>query len=251
MTTARQIAESRVIDAAVNRLAAKNAPAIRRVISKAMMDAADAFEMSGDSSHITIAIQRMTGPLSKAVEAAWYNSGRTIGKITSGKLKAHAKREYKEAAVDFGTAAVDFMKRKAGGRIVSIHGTTLDDVMRIVNQGFAEGASVGKIASGIRKIAPQLSRSRAEIIARTETHAGANAGSFAAADDIGVPMQKVWVAVEDDRTREEHRQADGQTVDMEKDFTVASEGLQFPGDPDGSAGNVIACRCACIYEAKD
>jgi hypothetical protein len=31
-------------------------------------------------------------------------------------------------------------------------------------------------------------------------------------------------------------------------FDVGGEKLKYPGDPRGSAGNVIQCRCAVVYE---
>ncbi len=51
----------------------------------------------------------------------------------------------------------------------------------------------------------------------------------------------------DSKTREDHAEADGQEVGMDEPFDVGGEQLMYPGDPAGSAGNVINCRCTVIY----
>jgi uncharacterized protein with gpF-like domain len=64
-------------------------------------------------------------------------------------------------------------------------------------------------------------------------------------------MKREWVSSMDDRTRDEpgadHVAADGQIVGMKEPFTVSGERLMFPGDPAGSAANVIACRCQLVF----
>ena len=48
-------------------------------------------------------------------------------------------------------------------------------------------------------------------------------------------------------TRSAHRSADGQRVDINERFLVDGESLKFPRDPNGSAKNIINCRCVSIY----
>jgi uncharacterized protein with gpF-like domain len=96
-----------------------------------------------------------------------------------------------------------------------------------------------------------MSALRANIIARTETHTAANYGAQQAAELTGLNMKREWVSAQDDRTRDtseaDHVDADGQTVGMKEPFTVSGEKLMFPGDPSGSAANVINCRCAVVF----
>jgi uncharacterized protein with gpF-like domain len=56
-------------------------------------------------------------------------------------------------------------------------------------------------------------------------------------------MERRWMAALDDRTRDAHGSADGQIVKVDKPFNVGGEELMYPGDPAGSAENVINCRC--------
>ena len=57
---------------------------------------------------------------------------------------------------------------------------------------------------------------------------------------------KRWVTMHDDRVREGHALADGQEVPLGSPFVVDGEYLQYPGDPRGSAGNVVNCRCVVV-----
>lgn len=61
----------------------------------------------------------------------------------------------------------------------------------------------------------------------------------------------VWNAVMDERTRDDHADADQQVVNLGDPFEVGGEELMYPGDPAGSDGNVINCRCWLTYEGID
>jgi uncharacterized protein with gpF-like domain len=61
-------------------------------------------------------------------------------------------------------------------------------------------------------------------------------------------MRKVWISAEDDRTREDHIEADGQAVGMQDSFTIGGWELAYPGDPNGPAEQIINCRCTVGYE---
>ena len=58
---------------------------------------------------------------------------------------------------------------------------------------------------------------------------------------------KVWRTVHDGKTRHDHRNADGQRRPIDQRFNVGGENLFLPGDPRGSAGNTLNCRCSVRY----
>jgi uncharacterized protein with gpF-like domain len=60
-------------------------------------------------------------------------------------------------------------------------------------------------------------------------------------------MQKEWIASGGERTRENHLLASGQTVSIDEPFVVGGDYLMQPGDPSGSAEEIINCRCAVGY----
>lgn len=61
---------------------------------------------------------------------------------------------------------------------------------------------------------------------------------------IWVSMSKSnGLAALDSRTRGSHRHLDGETVKLDAEF---SNGLKYPGDPDGPASEVYNCRCTLV-----
>jgi uncharacterized protein with gpF-like domain len=122
---------------------------------------------------------------------------------------------------------------------------------KLVTDQVAEGAraseSPEKVAARIAKVLDgEISVARARRIARTETVGAQNAALLAMAEEDGREVRKQWVAVEDARTRPTHAAADGQTVGPGQPFTVGGEKLMHPGDPNGSPGNIIHCRCSML-----
>lgn len=94
---------------------------------------------------------------------------------------------------------------------------------------------------------------RAETITRTEVlrmnSIAADArmkSSAAAVADLGWLLAREWDTAKDLRVREAHAEAQGQLRDTETPFEVDGEELQYPRDPNGSAENVINCRCSAL-----
>lgn len=124
-------------------------------------------------------------------------------------------------------------------------------ISNLIEQGRADNLTLPQIAKLVSSKFLPISRSRAALIARTETH---NAASFAnhsyhltVEKDLGIKMLKKWVATNDARTRSTHSAASGQTVDMSEDFIVGGVPMGFAGDTRGGAKNVINCRCVIVY----
>ena len=92
----------------------------------------------------------------------------------------------------------------------------------------------------------QYSKSQAERLVRTEATNAANFATLQSATDMFGQdnLQKEWMTALDGRERPAHRTADGQIVDFKERFTVGGELLFNPGDPAGSAKNVVNCRCS-------
>ncbi|MCR9066282.1 MAG: hypothetical protein NXI00_20085, partial [Cytophagales bacterium] len=57
-------------------------------------------------------------------------------------------------------------------------------------------------------------------------------------------LLKVWSSARDERTREDHMNANGQRVKKEQDFTIGDKKMKYPGDPRGGASQVVNCRCS-------
>lgn len=129
-------------------------------------------------------------------------------------------------------------------KVVGIAETTRQEIRRAIRQGQTEELGSAGIARLIRERTRVIGAARAMTIARTETGQASNAATGASADALGVEYMREWSAASSERTRQAHRDADGQRVGRDEAFTVGGEKLMHPGDPNGSAAMVCNCRCA-------
>jgi SPP1 gp7 family putative phage head morphogenesis protein len=118
-----------------------------------------------------------------------------------------------------------------------------------VSRGIATGMSYQQVAKQLAGYT-NIGYNNAVRIARTEGHrvqvqSGMDACYKAA--EMGCNVVKQWDSTMDKRTRESHAMLDGQIRELDEPF---SNGLMFPGDPDGEAAEVINCRCALLQRAK-
>jgi SPP1 gp7 family putative phage head morphogenesis protein len=136
-------------------------------------------------------------------------------------------------------------------RIGGVEMETRQNILRAIARGFVEGEGQEDVAKRILEVIPAISRARAAVIARTETHGAANYGSMQAASATGILMDKEWLAAADERTRETHVEADGQIVPMDGTFRIGDALMEYPGDPAGPAEEVINCRCTLAYIPRE
>lgn len=119
--------------------------------------------------------------------------------------------------------------------IKGITRTTNDIIHRQLEKGIAGGESIGQLASRVNDVFDAASKSRSQLIARTETSAVSNGSQLVTMKDVGVKT-KMWLTERDDRVSEEDARIDGETVKIDKNF---SNGLPSPP----SRPN---CRCDLI-----
>lgn len=131
----------------------------------------------------------------------------------------------------------------ARNRLVGIGDVLWANARQQLADGMREGESIPQLAQRVRAAAG-VSEPRATVIARTEVISTSNGASIAQARSAGVPLEKQWMATDDNRTRPTHVVADGQLQPMGEPFIVGGALLDFPGDPAGPPGEVINCRCS-------
>lgn len=115
-----------------------------------------------------------------------------------------------------------------------------------VTQGILQGETIEEIAERMVKSPLRMCKKNAVTNARTMTTSAQNGGrieSYHRAEEMGIHLQKQWMATLDDRTRHEHRQLDGQTVDVDDVFSVDGYEIAFPADPEAEPEMVYNCRC--------
>lgn len=160
--------------------------------------------------------------------------------------------ERKDFATTMTNLALRYIRQEAiRKRITDVTETTRRQVIGVIKRGYDEGMGTAEIGRAIRDVIDEVSRWRAETIARTETHGAANFGSDAAAQETGLPLRREWLAAQDERTRDTHRTADGQVVGADQAFQVGDASLMYPGDPAGPPEETINCRCSLGYILDD
>lgn len=122
----------------------------------------------------------------------------------------------------------------------SINETTFEELKRDFAESFELEETRQQLIKRIQVRYGQISKGRARTIAGTEVQVANQTGIFEGYRQAGAGI-KIWVAISDGRTRESHVMVDGEEKPIDVPF---SNGLMYPGDPTGSASEVINCRCS-------
>lgn len=132
--------------------------------------------------------------------------------------------------------------------------TTYGQIQDQLADGIVAGDSIDVLADRIQLVFAEASERRATTIARTEVISSFNGAQVQAARQL--PADVVggmeWISTRDGRTRAAHRGRwpegpDRQVVPITEAFLVGGEHLQYPGDPSGSAKNIVQCRCTVAF----
>lgn len=158
----------------------------------------------------------------------------------------------------------EYIRLYGGQAITDILETTRRQIVEAVDRGLRDGKGIEAIAKEMRERVPALARSRARVIARTETHSAAQYASIEAAKTSRFPLVKVWNSAYDQRTRDfgegdgvvdqgNHRAMNGVSVALEEPFMVPNkwgsfDPMQYPGDQAAPAYQCVNCRCALSYK---
>lgn len=177
--------------------------------------------------------------------------------IKQGKWYATNFDKYLKKGVDFrqfldywNQAFAKKGEEMAGIRVVSVIATARKVFQQTIQKLMADETFMAEGAEAQARILKrkfkEVSEYQAVRIVRTESALAANFATQETARQIfpGSQMKKEWIAGSDSRVRFDHALADGQIVNFNSDFLVGGEYLAYPGDPRGSAFNVINCRCS-------
>jgi hypothetical protein len=236
---------------------------LEKVIRNAMLDAANRYSVTGDPRVHEGFVAEVQEALVSIWKEAVKGSGREIIQQFKADCYTHIETKADEDVL-FNRIVQEFIERYGARKIVAISKATEDQIRKLIARGMREGLGQQAIAKLIAEQTPVIAQIRSEVIARTETHGSSQFASQRVAEESRFPLEKVWNSVDDLRTRDfgegdavvdafSHRVMNGVRVQLHQPFVVpiktgGTEALMFPGDPNGSAGNVINCRCAQTYE---
>jgi hypothetical protein len=125
-------------------------------------------------------------------------------------------------------------------------------VVRQILEGTNAGETVAQIAQRVDHVLTYTESEkwpdRARLIAQTETtrHAASSmlAHALLVAKQDKRSLLKRWDTTMDNREREAHRVANGQTVALASPFIVEGFPMMHPGDPKAPPALVCNCRCS-------
>lgn len=144
-----------------------------------------------------------------------------------------------------------FMNYVNGSSFIQIAQTTAAKIGELIDLALKEGWSIPRMQESITEAFGIFEDYRSERIARTEVIRASNAGSTDQFKAWGVKRHE-WLSTQDDRTRTtppdefDHKKANGEVVEIGQPFMWTGEPLMYPGDPAGSAANIIQCRCTTL-----
>ena len=142
-------------------------------------------------------------------------------------------------------AVVRALERQAQRFAREVNATTWERLKAALAEGIEAGEGTDALAGRVREVMGARIASDAETIARTETTPAWTTGNLEGWRQSGVVQGKEWLAALDERTRETHVAAHGQTVGLDEDFDVGGGSGQGPGLIDDPAES-INCRCVAV-----
>jgi len=205
--------------------------------------------------------QLMVGAYNEIYTKIGIKHGERVGTTINAQLKNFSLGDFVNTYMRNITS---WLLDNGSSRITMVEQTYFDDINRLIANALNEGININEVARDIDALIQENSfyRWKALRIARTETTTAANRAALEAGDVSGFVMNKVWISALDNRTRVipedsfDHLDMNGVQVERNEKFIVpgieGNEALEYPGAPNGSAGNVINCRCTvAIVPARD
>jgi len=127
--------------------------------------------------------------------------------------------------------------------------TTRQNIARELAEGLNNSETLPDLTSRLEKVLDG-SRARSQMIARTQTGSAVSAGRQAGMETSGVQL-KGWLTSRDNSVRPSHKAAEFNYADgipVSQPFEIGGSILMYPGDPAGSAAEVINCRCVSVVK---
>jgi len=131
--------------------------------------------------------------------------------------------------------------------VKGINDTTKEKLRKTLSEGIGIGEPIPKLRDRVSSVMEDAKTSRATLIARTETHNTTLMGTYETYKAAGVE-KKEWFTTMDGRERDSHGNISPKIIGIKETF---SNGLAYPGDPNGGAEEVCNCRCALLPVLPD
>lgn len=230
---------------------------IKPILGQCYMSSARLLEMGVDDSiHV---VNNQMPRLRQTLYDHYIRTGTIFSEIIFKSLEDETKSavsyEIKGMKEDWWGTFKAWITYTAANQVTKVSDTTKKLIKKVILKGIEGGKSYKKIATDLRKIKNIVNPYRASMIARTETHNGMTAGMKGAMNASRMEYESEWHSTVDERTRRgkfNHLSAfplgaNGERIKKGEKYVGTGERMDRPGDPDGSAGNIIHCRCVELF----
>lgn len=176
--------------------------------------------------------------------------------ITTGKRSRDARTAYRLASVRARSSLMLDQAAESMARHPMAVQNLLAAAVDAGRKAGETGPGLRQRVLGVLRGGKSLWMKKAEDLSRTVATGAFNGAqlfsSLARQELEGIPLEKVWTATIDQRTRPSHFAADGQRRRLEDPFRVGGFDLDRPGDPNAPIQEIASCRCTIIeIEAGD
>jgi hypothetical protein len=135
-------------------------------------------------------------------------------------------------------------------KVVGVTHTTYGHIQDVMAQGVKNGSTHYEIGQQIENKLDELWKAGGETISRTEVNSAMNAAMLEDARAMAPDLNKVW-ACAFLNSRQDHMDADGQSVPQSEPFIVGGEEMMEPGDDSASADQIVNCACTMFFERPE
>lgn len=197
-----------------------------------------------------LAVREASGKLEDKFVLNYRRTAKIFAEWTLKEFERQKAVHFSKSPLDDFWAEFDtYVAAETARKVATVEASQLVLLRDIIEKGMRENLSHKDIAKEITNKKLLISTYKARRIARTETHSVANYATHKQIEKTGkTGVRKKWSHSADERVRtKKFNHKINEVVKMEEDFIETGEPLEFPGDPSGSAGNIIHCRCVEIF----
>lgn len=115
------------------------------------------------------------------------------------------------------------------------------------------GIKVKELSEYIADRSVNNTKRSVDVIARAMVFGAINYGAYEAgrrATEMGIPIEKTWLAIMDMNVRDSHKELNGTTIPLNGLFHSFHGPIRFPHDPDAAMEEVCGCRCSLAIHVK-
>lgn len=132
---------------------------------------------------------------------------------------------------------------------VKDYNTTKREFKTLLTRSAINGMNLDNVLAETQKLVEKKINAILRI-ARTEITRLENKARIDTANQFDGIKYKIWNTRQDEKVRPKHKEVENVKVLKNKPFIVGGEELMYPGDPNGSASNIINCRCFLTFSTK-